>query len=53
MLFDVVPENFFIPLASPGKRVYWECLEKLFAITSGQLSFGIERDVLTNELEYY
>lgn len=52
-LFDVVPELFFSPLASPGKRVYWECICRLYAITSRQLSFGVERDVLVDDLEYY
>ncbi len=53
MLFDVVPENFFGPLAAPGKRVYWECICRLFSVTSRQLSFGVERDVLVDELQYY
>lgn len=52
-LFQVIPENFFHPLAAPGKIVYWECMERLFAITSKQLSFGVERDVLVDELTYY
>ena len=38
MLFDVVPENFFGPLAAPGKIIYWECICRLFAVTSRQLS---------------
>ena len=53
MLFDVIPENFFGPLAAPGKRVYWECICRLFAVTSKQLSFGVERDVLVDELQFY
>lgn len=53
MLFDVLPDNFFGPLAAPGKRVYWECISRLFAVTSRQLSFGVERDVLVDELQYY
>lgn len=51
MLFDVVPENFFSPLAAPGKTVYWECIKRLFAITGRQLSFGVERDVLADDLD--
>ena len=53
MLFDIIPDNFFGPLAAPGKRVYWECICRLFAVTSKQLSFGVERDVLVDELQYY
>ena len=53
MLFDIIPENFFHPLAAPGKIVYWECICRLFSVTSRQLSFGVERDVLVDELQYY
>lgn len=53
MLFDIIPENFFGPLAAPGKIVYWECICRLFSVTSRQLSFGVERDILVEELQYY
>lgn len=53
MLFDILPDNFFGPLAAPGKRVYWECISRLFAVTGRQLSFGVERDVLVDELQFY
>lgn len=52
-LFDVVPENFFSVLAAPGKIAYWDCILRIFDITSSQLSFGVERDVLVDDLEYY
>ena len=50
-LFRIIPDNFFSPLSSPGKMVYWECIEILFHVSSSQLSFGVERDVLVGELE--
>ena len=53
MLFDIIPENFFHPLTVPGKLVYWECICRLFAVTNRQLSFGVERDVLVDELKFY
>lgn len=52
-VFNVVDENFFVPLASPNKAVYWECICRLFSVMNNQLSFGIERDVLVEELQYY
>lgn len=52
-MFKIVSDKFFIPLASPNKQVYWECICKLFGIMNHQLSFGIERDVLVEELQYY
>lgn len=53
MLFQIIPDNFFSPLASGNKIVYWDCICKLFAITSRQLAFGIERDILVDELIFY
>lgn len=52
-LFHVIDERFFMPLASPNKKVYWECICKLFSVLDYQLSFGVERDVLVEELQYY
>lgn len=52
-LFSIIPLNFFTPLSSPGKIAYWECILKLFSVMDRQLSFGVERDVLVDELQYY
>lgn len=52
-MFQVLPGNFFVPLSSPNKIVYWECICKLFSVMDHQLSFGVEREVLVDELQYY
>lgn len=52
-MFHVINERFFVPLGSPNKKVYWECICKLFSVLDHQLSFGIERDVVVEELQYY
>lgn len=52
-MFHIISDNFFVPLASPNKQIYWECICKLFTIMNHQLSFGVERDVLVEELQYY
>lgn len=52
-MFHIIDEHFFVPLASPNKLVYWECICKLFSVMDHQLSFGVERDVLIEELQYY
>lgn len=52
-MFHVLPDNFFVPLLSPNKTVYWDCICKLLSVMEYQLSFGVERDVLVDELEYY
>lgn len=52
-LFRVLPANFFSPLASPNRLVYWDCIQKLFSVMNSQLSFGLEREILTDELQFY
>lgn len=52
-MFHVIPGNFFVPLSSPNRIVYWECISRLFSIMEHQLSFGVERNVLVDELEFY
>ena len=53
-MYSVIPENFFfMPMAAPGRRVYWDCIYRLFPIMDKQLSFGVERDILVDELQYY
>ena len=52
-MFHIIPGNFFVPLSSPNRIVYWECICRLFSTMEHQLSFGVEREVLADELEYY
>lgn len=52
-MFRILPDNFFVPLAAQGRTAYWECISKLFTIMDNQLSFGVERDILVDELQYY
>lgn len=52
-MFHILNDNFFVPLSSPNKIVYWECICKLFSVMEHQLSFGVEREVLVDELQYY
>lgn len=40
-------------LASPKRRVYWECIYKLYTAMDLQLSFGIDREDIVEELAYY
>lgn len=53
MLFNTLPDNFFTVLSSPNKRVYWECIYKLYNVMRTQLSFGVKRDDIIDELAYY
>lgn len=53
MLFQIILEKFFSILSSGNKRLYWECIYKLFTIMSNQLSFGVKREDIIDELVYY
>lgn len=52
-MFHILPGNFFVPLSSPNRIVYWDCICRLFSVMENQLSFGVEREVLVDELQYY
>ncbi len=52
-IYAVTGASFFVPLSSPNKRVYWECICKLYSVMEYQLSFGIDRDNAVDELQYY
>jgi hypothetical protein len=53
MLFDYIPQNFFQPLASLNKKLYWECIYKLYTIMNHHLSFGVLKEIVIDELAYY
>jgi hypothetical protein len=53
MLFKNLPENFFVPLSSKNKTIYWDCIYILYKIMNSQLSFGIERELVIDELQDY
>lgn len=52
-MFRVIPNDFFKPLASLNRVMYWECISKLFSSMTNQLGFGVERGLLVDELEFY
>ncbi|KZL88485.1 Wadjet anti-phage system protein JetA family protein [Clostridium magnum] len=53
MIFKNIPENFFAPLSSKNKNTYWDCIYILYTIMSSQLSFGVERELVIDQLQDY
>lgn len=53
MLFKNLPENFFTPLSCKNKNIYWDCIYILYSIMNSRLSFGIERELVIDELQDY
>lgn len=52
-LFETVGEDFFKPLTSLYKKVYWHCLQIIYESYRTELSYGVDRDSLVRRLEYY
>ncbi len=52
-LFQIVPENFFKPLAGKNKSTYIDCLVLIYNTYKTELSFGVDREVIVSALEDY
>ena len=52
-IFEVVGEEFFKPLTSYYKSIYWQCIRIIYDSYRTELSFGIDREHLTQKLEYF
>lgn len=53
MIYNVIPDKFFSPLASPNKKVYADCIFLIYKLMNSQLAFGIERDLIIDCLMDY
>ena len=52
-LFGIVGENFFKPLTSQFKVIYYDCLNIIYESYRSELSYGAEREVLVSKLTDY
>jgi hypothetical protein len=52
-LFEVIPEDFFKPLASKYKRTYVDCLGLIYNSYKSELSFGVDKEFILTKLENY
>ena len=52
-LFNVVPTDFFKPLTGKYRNTFIDCLTIIYKAYRNQLSFGVDKDVIVSELEYY
>lgn len=52
-LFSIIPQDFFKPLTSKYKSNYVDCILILYKTYKTELSFGVDKDVIVTELEYY
>ena len=52
-IFEIVPDKFFTPLASPNKIIYMRIISLVYELVQNGLSYGIEREILVDEIEDY
>ena len=52
-LFKIIPEDFFKPLTSKYKATFTDCLMRIYNTYQSELSFGVDREVIIEELECY
>ena len=49
-IFEIVGDNFFKPLTSQFKILYFDCLEIIYDSYRSELSYGIDRETLVRVL---
>lgn len=52
-LFQIMPEDFFKPLTSKHKAIYIDCLGIIYNTYQTELSFGVDKEIVLEELRYY
>ena len=52
-IFSVVPQNFFNPLTGKSKDVICDCILRIFNTYKKQISYGIDKNYILNELQAY
>jgi len=50
-LFNLLPDNLFSPLASANRYLYADIIFITYKMVQGGLSYGIDRDILVDEIE--
>jgi hypothetical protein len=52
-IFNIIPENFFVPLGSKNRAIYADCIFIIFQSLKNSLSFGLEKEILIQNLTCY
>ena len=52
-VFEIVPERFFTVLSSKNKDLYMNVISMIYVIVNSGLSYGINKDILVDEIEDY
>ena len=49
-IFEIVGNDFFKPLSSPNKEIYYDCLNIIYNSYRTELSYGIDRDIVISQI---
>ena len=52
-IFKIVPDNFFSVLSSPNKIIYMRIISLIYSLVQNGLSYGIDKEILVDEIEDY
>lgn len=52
-IFNIVPDNFFSVLSSPNKIIYMRIISLIYSLVQNGLSYGIDKEILVDEIEDY
>ena len=52
-IFEIVGGDFFLPLTSKYRNIYFDCLDIIYDCYRTELSYGVERDIIIQKLLYY
>ena len=52
-IFKIVPDNFFSVLSSPNKTIYMRIISLIYSLVQNGLSYGIDKEILVDEIEDY
>lgn len=52
-IFEILGGDFFSPLTSKYRNIYFDCLSIIYDCYRTELSYGVERDVIIQKLLYY
>jgi len=52
-IFQIVGDDFFLPMTSKYRAIYCDCLNIIFDCYRTELSYGVEREVIMQSLLFY
>lgn len=52
-IFNIVPKDFFNPLASQNKIIYFDCIKIIYDLTINEHAYSVEKKLVVEDLKDY